>query len=106
MLRISVGVAIFAHLPLFEFVGEVRRRPYSFGVAPHADCGLDIILGNVGVDCAGCKHRIRQVRCPGRKGESQRKGSQQEFIGFITLQLLGSPLLVASVLSFHSILDL
>src|SRR5450756_550445 len=78
MLGISVSIAVLAQLPLLEFVGEVGGRSNRFGIAFDTDCGVDIFLGNVGIDCAGGKHMIGQVRCPCRERKSQRKGGQQQ----------------------------
>src|ERR1039458_3437795 len=72
MLGISVFIAVLAQLPLLEFVREVSRRSNRFGIAFDTDCGVDIFLGNVGIDCAGGKHMIGQVRCPCRERKSQR----------------------------------
>lgn len=52
MLRVGVCIAIFAQLPLLEFVREVSRRLNRFGISLHAHRLLDISMGHVEIGCA------------------------------------------------------
>lgn len=66
MLGVRVGVAVFAHLPLFKLVGEVGGRADRFGVTLHAHRLLDIRLCNAGVECAGSKRRVLSMGLVGQ----------------------------------------
>lgn len=65
MLGVSVGIAILAHLPLLEFVGEVDRGSNRFGIPLYAYCLLDIRLGHFRVDRARRHVRIGQITSDG-----------------------------------------
>ena len=66
VLRVPIGVAIFANLFLLELVGVVRGRAHCLGVALHAHRLVNVILRDRWIGGAGREARVRKIASEGK----------------------------------------
>jgi hypothetical protein len=61
VIELALGDTVLAKLDMFDAVGELRRRTHGFGPPFHADGCFDVLLMDLGVNCARRNRTTREL---------------------------------------------